>query len=697
MSDVLEKLRKIRQSQDLKLKPSPYLKKTYIDEYGIEQPVHIRNYQASGIMNLCQVQRMCLGDDTGLGKTLEALSAVGYVWLKEPEYVPIIVTKKSSLFQWADEVDKFMKNMETITINGPPFKRHQLYEDFFLGHDPKKKRLLILTYEMLLRDIEETVIRDRETKPTKELKAQLRATRKALKEAEVQLEEAKIGFNAYFKDRGPETYEFIKSRLQPLEDGDEPKPPIDWTPKDENVLIGVIEIREQARELKIKLQELKDEEAPPKRVPGLIDYVRELLSLNEDAKIMFILDEIHVLKNHKGKMHGSAAKIAAVSDRVIGMTATPIKNRLMEFFGLFRIVYPKLFPKVTHFQNAFCVVKLQRIKGGRHVPIIVGYRNLDQFIQIIEPYYLSRKKHEVAKELPELVTRELTCILSDEQEELYAIAELGLLNTGEDPDSDAMNILSSLVMVQQAANAPELLSNEEGVPFEGTSTKMEVLIEQLKDELDGVKVMIFSRFEKMISLIEKRLKKEKIECVRITGKENAKERENSKKTYQNMKSGINVILITTAGSESLNLQSTEHIIMVDSPWSTGDYYQLIGRAVRIGSQHKVVIVTHLLARRKEGEKTIDQHVLKKLREKKKLMDKVTGEALPGGLEFVDKDMAMDLFNAIKFDHNTIQSVKKVRIQSTSSTSKRKSCKSKSKSKSINPIVDPKLIVDLSGI
>jgi SNF2 family DNA or RNA helicase len=284
--------------------------------------------------------------------------------------------------------------------------------------------------------------------------------------------------------------------------------------------------------------------------------------------------------------------------------------------------------------------------------------------------------------------------LSDEQEELYAIAELGLLDTGEDPDSDAMNILSSLVMVQQAANAPELLSNEEGVPFEGISTKMEVLVEQLKDELEGIKVMIFSRFEKMISLIEKRLKKEKIECVRITGKETSKEREEAKKTYQNMNSGINVMLITTAGSESLNLQSTEHIIMIDSPWSWGDYVQLTGRAVRIGSQHKVVIVTHLIARKKDGSKTIDQHVIKKLRSKKALADKVAGENLKSGLQFIESDDAMDLFRMIREEKSTETLLQKVnkKIQSTSDKAKKKA-KSKKKAKNL-PTAEPAAVLDV---
>jgi SNF2 family DNA or RNA helicase len=145
VNDVLAKIRAIRTNTDMQLKPSPYLKEIYIDEFDVEQSVYVRPYQAQGIMNLCQVPNMLLGDATGLGKTLEVLSAIGYIWLKEPEYVPIIVTRKSALYQWQHETEKFMQDMEAVTIEEKPFERDGIYANFFLQHHPSNKRLLILT------------------------------------------------------------------------------------------------------------------------------------------------------------------------------------------------------------------------------------------------------------------------------------------------------------------------------------------------------------------------------------------------------------------------------------------------------------------------------------------------------------------------------------------------------------------------
>ena len=118
-----------------------------------------------------------------------------------------------------------------------------------------------------------------------------------------------------------------------------------------------------------------------------------------------------------------------------------------------------------------------------------------------------------------------------------------------------------------------------------------------------------------------------------------------------MESGVNVILITTAGSESINLHSAEHMIFFDSPWSWGDYLQIIGRMIRIGSVHTSVVATHLLAQKKDGKKTIDQHVIKALRSKKHLADKVAGDNLPGGLKFTQDMGAMDIFHEIRSGRN----------------------------------------------
>jgi SNF2 family DNA or RNA helicase len=232
------------------------------------------------------------------------------------------------------------------------------------------------------------------------------------------------------------------------------------------------------------------------------------------------------------------------------------------------------------------------------------------------------------------------------QDDLYDMAETGVNNLTDDEDYG--NVLSSLVMCQQAVNAPSLILDEEGKPFEGPSSKVDTLIDLLLEDAVDQKVIVFSRFEKMISVIEERFKKEKINYVRITGKENnSKYRQEAREKFQDLNSGINVILITMAGSESLNLQAAEHFVFVDLPWSFGDYTQLIGRMIRIGSAHKTVVAHHFLGKRTDGSNTIDHHVLKALQSKKKLSDKVSGESIQGGLQLSSQDSVHDILDYMK--------------------------------------------------
>jgi len=653
---ALEKIREIRTLESPSLKPSPYLKDRYVDEFGVESPVRVRDYQTRGIMNLLQVQDMILGDDTGLGKTLQILNAISYVWMKEPEYVPVVITKKSSLYQWAAEVERFMRGMEVITVDAEPFERDAIYQDFFLNHDPSRKRIMIMTYEVMWKDMEESVVRDKtkpedqnERKMIRETKQVLKTLRAGLRKDKVAFEEKKTLFKAHFDGRTYDVHAYLQDRLKPPESKKKKGEPPDWTGADEIVLSDIITIRDKIRVTELEIDRLKDVVAPPKIIPGILNYAKEMVKNQGNAKLFLVMDEIHFLKNYRGKMHKAAEKFSKLADRKVGMTATPVQNRLMEFFALFRIIQPRLFPKVTYFQNEYCIMKLQPIGGGRKVPIVVGHskNQLKKFVDAIEPYYLSRRKHEVAEELPELITQELTCFLSSEQEELYDLSEIGALETSSDPDADKTELLKAMTMVQQACNAPQLLTDEDGNSYEGASSKIDTLLDILQENLD-TKTIIFSRFEKMISLIQMRLQKAKIPHVRITGKENkAKDREEAKTLFQNAKSGTNVILITAAGSESINLHAAEHMVFIDNPWSWGVYVQLIGRPIRIGSRNEAVLVTHLVARRRGGGKTIDDYVIKILKSKKSLADVVAGVSLKDGLKFTEPDMAESILQMLK--------------------------------------------------
>lgn len=657
MSATVAKLREIRTRQGLVLKPSPFLAPTYVDEYGDVREVRIRNYQAQGIMNLLQMERMILGDDTGLGKTLQTLSVIGYVWLKEPGYVPIIVTTKSSLFQWAKEVEKFMRDMSAVVVDGEPHERHNAYSDFFYGHDPSRKRLLLLTYDHVMRDSEQSVIRDRDHVASKEDKRALAAARKARQAALVRRKAEADAWQARFPDGlGYDASEYVAKVLGGQQSDSLPPPP-GWRPEDAVALASLLESRTAFQSADSEVNRLIQVVTPPKTVQGIPAYMTDLKRSHPGVQFMLVMDEMHKLKNHQSQFHQKCHAIASMCRRAVGMTATPVQNKLMEFFSLFRIIRPELFPKISHFMGDFCVTKLQSIGGGRQVPVVVGYKNLDRFVEMVEPYYLSRKKYDVAAELPALVSLEVECELSDVQEELYDLYEAGAVASDDEGEGGGAGLLKALTGVQQACNAPQLLTNEEtGEPWEGPSGKIDKIHEILTESALGKKVIIFSRFERMISLIEKSLaglkwcdadgaERTGVKCVRVTGREtDPKVRERAKNQFQDPRSGVNVVLITTAGSESINLQAAEHVVMVDLPWSWGVYVQLTGRAVRIGSHHTTVFAHHLLARKRDGSSTMDHDVLKALREKKKLADKVAGESLQGGLQLMsdESDVARDI-------------------------------------------------------
>ncbi len=654
----IEAVRCLRQRSDMTIKPSPYLK-TKLDNSNVD--VVLRNYQKIGVMNMLLSPKMILGDDTGLGKTLQVLTMIGYVWLKEPDYIPIIVTNKSALFQWASETNKFMNDMDAVVVCGEPYKRHESYSKFFSRNNRGKRQILLLTYDMIQHDAEESVVKEKGKSPRPSFSKELKKAKADKKAAEDHLTACKEVLQNALVPKSSEYKEYARRAIDETFVVGQLHKPAGWGKKEDDALEAVKAAKKSIKAAAAVVTKLNDEFAPTKVVPGIISYMNSLLMADPNAKYMLIMDEIHKLKNHKSKFHEKTFAISKMCDKLIGMTATPVKNRLMEFFSLFHIIEPKLFPKITHFQNEYCVMKMQRISGGRQVPVVVGYKNLDKFVSVIEPYYLSRKKHDVAKELPSLITKEIECELTSIQDELYELAEAGALvkksGEGEDEESPA-EILASLTLCQQAVDSPDLIADEDGKPFKGESSKVQALLDILEETPDQ-KVIVYSRFEKMISSVGAVLEKNGIKYVRVTGKESdPKKREYAKNVFQDKDSGCNVILITDAGSESINLQAAESFVFIDQPFSWGVYNQLIGRMIRIGSDHKSVVAYHLMGIRKSGDQTIDHHVLKTLRNKKKLSDKVSGESIIGALQFNNGgDSSKDIMSAIR-EANAGKQVKK---------------------------------------
>lgn len=168
------------------------------------------------------------------------------------------------------------------------------------------------------------------------------------------------------------------------------------------------------------------------------------------------------------------------------------------------------------------------------------------------------------------------------------------------------------------------------IGVETKSPKLDELVEILTEgDLADENVIVFTRFRKMVDIIMPVLKTKKVKAVRITGAENEQERADNMEAFQNPEKDTRIAVITTAGSEAINLQAAKALICYDTPWSAGDFLQLIGRMIRIGSIHDRCYVIHLIATSRRRSKTIDHRVMDVLGNKMKLVEAVLGKRLKG--------------------------------------------------------------------
>ena len=394
------------------------------------------------------------------------------------------------------------------------------------------------------------------------------------------------------------------------------------------------------------------EEVPEGSAPGTVGRTSKGLLDGITANMPNLLvtfDEATAFKAPSTKTAQVCRFLSDRAKRVWGLTATLLKNNLIEGFGIYQVIRPGTFGSKSKFLSEYCDVEMQRIKGGGKIPVVKGYRNLAHFRETIEPYFYGRNKHEVATDLPTLQTKEVVCEMSKEEEVKYQEALSGVFEVlGTTKDYKETKALTSLIYLQEVCDSVALVDDT----FKGRSAKESGLLDLITGEFEEEKIIVYTKYERMVTRLTEILKSEGIPSVRITGKESDKERKKAQDSFQDLKSKVRVVFITDAGSEAINLQAAGALVFYDAPWSWGAYVQILGRMIRIGSMHQNVYAVHLVAERPgktaKQKESLDHKVLKALRRKKGLIDQILGESAQGALRFErGEDMINDVLRSLR--------------------------------------------------
>ena len=153
---------------------------------------------------------------------------------------------------------------------------------------------------------------------------------------------------------------------------------------------------------------------------------------------------------------------------------------------------------------------------------------------------------------------------------------------------------------------------------EAGSAKLDTCMELVHGALDGGhRILLFSQFTGMLDIIGKRLAKEDIAFLKLTG---ASSKESRAKMVAQFQAGeVPVFLISLkAGGVGLNLTAADVVIHYDPWWNVAAQDQATDRAHRIGQQHTVTVYKLI------AKDTIEERIMQMQESKRDLVNSVLG-------------------------------------------------------------------------
>lgn len=319
---------------------------------------------------------------------------------------------------------------------------------------------------------------------------------------------------------------------------------------------------------------------------------RDMDQLRQLPVHYLILDEAQAIKNRKTQT-AQAAKAIPSAHRLC-LSGTPVENHLGELWSMFDFLMPGFLGREKLFQQVY-QIPIEKDQNRERL----------QELQLrMAPFILRRTKSQVAKELPDKNEIVKMINLHEQQAHIYESIRLTMVDeikqAFKDHRGNQILIGNALLRLRQVCCHPSLVKLD-SVDKTAPSAKLDWLMTAIPNLVEeGRRILVFSSFTGMLSLIQEQLKNIKIPYLSLTGKTPAKQRTKDIKRFQN--EDVPVYLISLkAGGAGINLTAADTVIHYDPWWNPAAEQQASDRAHRIG-QEKQVFVYKLISRGTVEEK-----------------------------------------------------------------------------------------------
>lgn len=345
----------------------------------------------------------------------------------------------------------------------------------------------------------------------------------------------------------------------------------------------------------------------------LVNYEQaraDVLTINARLRPdIVVLDEAQRIKTWNSQTAQAIKRLK--SRHAFVLTGTPIENRIDELYSIIDFLDPTVLGPLFRFNREY----YEFDDRGRPA----AYRNLDKLRATLRPLMMRRRKSDVENELPSRNDIHRYVALSEGQRRHYAAHEqqvatlVSLSQRRPLLPAEQQKLLRELAMMRMLCDSPFILSGT--ARDRDDCPKLRELDEVLASALaeEGVKVIIFSEWVRMLELVGGLLKRRRIDHSSHTGSIPQQARRAEIQRFRN-DPACRVLLCSESGGVGLNLQVASVVVNCDLPWNPARYEQRVGRAWR-KHQTRPVTVINLIA-----ENTIEHRMLATLAAKQGLAD-----------------------------------------------------------------------------
>jgi len=346
---------------------------------------------------------------------------------------------------------------------------------------------------------------------------------------------------------------------------------------------------------------------------------------------LVVTDELHYAKNMATKNFKSLFELRKHTKHFLGLTASPISNDAREFFTIISIVAND----INIYREGMKLIKYEYVgskkypwwqkvifkkKDKKGVPVQIGITDVERFKQLVGKWIYLPKIDKIRKEtgkVPEIKSFSINCYLTNNEIDAYKYAEskippeiLNRMKNDNATEEDLRKIKNRLMACQQTLLSPDYIYNIENNIHNKITTGTKIKKAAQIIHKTGFKTIVYSTFKTYgTSLANHYFNSIGIKSMEYSGDIKSDERAQIVHRFEN--DDLQVICLTAAGQEGLNLPSCKNVIFLNLPWNGETLRQVLGRALRITSDNEFVNLIWLKSVYKDnGElhETVDLYI-----------------------------------------------------------------------------------------